>query len=94
MGSRRGAGLVCAGLALAVGLAWPAGAARAGAGVLPLGSVRGGIISTVAGGVGGPGPATSVAVSPCGVDWTGGWLYIGDRAPGERGHGCADDRGR
>jgi hypothetical protein len=38
----------------------------------------GGVISTVAGGVGGPGRATSVAVSPCGVDWAGGWLYIGD----------------
>ena len=42
------------------------------------GFCRGGIISTVAGGVGGPGPATSVAVSPCGVAWAGGWLYVGD----------------
>lgn len=39
---------------------------------------RGGVISTIAGGVGGPGPATSVAISPCGVHWAGGWLYIGD----------------
>ena len=83
MGSRRAGRLVyaaVAGLTLAAaGLAWPSGAARAGSGVSPLpGSVRGGIISTVAGGVGGPGPAASVAVSPCGVRWAGGWLYIGD----------------
>lgn len=54
MGTRRAAGLTCAavaGLALAaVGLAGAAGAARAGAGVLPLGSARGGVISTVEGG--------------------------------------------
>src|SRR5690242_4055100 len=62
-GSRRGALLACVAVA---GLA------------LPLGSVQGGITSTVAGGTGGPGPATSVAVSPCGVDWAGSWLYIGD----------------
>ena len=80
MGTRRAAGLTCAavaGLALAAaGLAGAAGAAQAGAGVLPLGSARGGVISTVEGGAGGPGPATSVAVSPCGVNWAGGWLYI------------------
>jgi hypothetical protein len=65
--------------ALVAGFAAPAGAARAGAGVPPsAGSVSGGIISTVAGGVGGPGPATSVAITPCGVDAAGGWLYIGD----------------
>jgi hypothetical protein len=77
MGSRRVARLGCAavaGVALAVGLAGASRAARAGAGVPP----PGGIISTVAGGVGGPGPATSVAISPCGVDWAGGRLYIGD----------------
>ena len=81
MGSRQVARLACAAvavLALAAGVAGPAGAARAGAGVPPLGSAQEGIISTVAGGVGGPGPATSVAVSPCGVAWAGGWLYIGD----------------
>ncbi len=80
MGSRRVAGLGCAvvaGLALAAaGLAGAAGAA--GGGVPPLGSVPGGVISTVEGGAGGPGPATSVAVSPCGVDWAGGWLYLAD----------------
>ena len=82
MGSRRMArlaGAVVAGLALAAaGLAGASGAARAEAGLPSLGPVRGGIISTIAGGVGGPGPATSVAVSPCGVRWAGGWLYIGD----------------
>ena len=76
MGSRCAA---VAGLALAAaGLAGAASAARAVAGVAPLGSVQGGIVSTVAGGVGGPGPAASVAISPCGVRWAGGWLYIGD----------------
>ena len=73
-----------AGLALAAaGFAGTAGAARAGARTgtgPPPGSVRGGVISTIAGGVGGPGPATSVAISPCGVRWAGGWLYIGDGA--------------
>ena len=85
MGSRRGArltGAAVAGLALAAACfaAGPAGAARAGTGVPSAGSVRAGVISTVAGGVGGPGPADSVAVSPCGVDWAGGWLYIGDNS--------------
>jgi hypothetical protein len=78
MRSRRAARLACAGVALAAGLAGLAGAARAGSGAPPAaGSVRGGVISTVAGGAGGPGPATSVAISPCGVRWAGGWLYIG-----------------
>jgi trimeric autotransporter adhesin len=76
--SARLAGAAVAGLALAAaGLAGPAGAARAGAGVPPGGSVPGSI-STVAGGVGGPGPATSVAIGPCGVRWADGSLYIGD----------------
>jgi hypothetical protein len=81
MGSWRAARLAwaaVAGLTLAAaGLAGPASAARAGV-PQPQGSVRGGIISTVAGGAGGPGPATSVAITPCGVDGAGGWLYIGD----------------
>ena len=79
MRKRRAMGLACAamaGMALAAaGLAGPGSAARAG--VPPQVSARGGIISTVAGGAGGPGTATSVAVNPCGVDWAGGWLYIG-----------------
>jgi sugar lactone lactonase YvrE len=38
-----------------------------------------GIISTVAGGVGGPGPATKVAIYlPCSVTSAGGSLYVGD----------------
>ncbi|HEX4091900.1 MAG TPA: hypothetical protein VHZ33_24570 [Trebonia sp.] len=66
---------------VASGLAGAGGSARAGtgAGVSPLpGADSGGIISTVAGGVGGPGPATSVAMSPCGLRMAGGSLYIGD----------------
>jgi hypothetical protein len=64
-----------AGSVAAAGVAGAASAAGAGAGAP--GSVPGGVISTVAGGVGGPGLATSVAMSPCGVRWAGGWLYIG-----------------
>ncbi|HEY3734538.1 MAG TPA: hypothetical protein VGL63_11535 [Streptosporangiaceae bacterium] len=38
-----------------------------------------GIISTVAGGVGGPGPAMDVAIaSPAGVMFSGGYLYVAD----------------
>jgi hypothetical protein len=83
MRNTRVARLACAAVtavaaaALGAGVAGPASAD--GAGLRPsAGTVPGGIISTVAGGVGGPGPATSVAVSPCGVGWAGGWLYIGD----------------
>ncbi|MGO8961784.1 MAG: hypothetical protein ACLQFR_31090 [Streptosporangiaceae bacterium] len=36
-----------------------------------------GIISTVAGGIGGPGPGTNVAVQPCGIKFADGALYIG-----------------
>jgi trimeric autotransporter adhesin len=113
MRRRRVARLVCAAAAaaaagvLAAGVAGPASAA--GAGARPsAGSLRGGIISTVAGGAGGPGLATSVAVSPCGVDWAGGWLYIGDGSTvrrvsaatdalstvaGDNAAGSADDSG-
>jgi len=82
MRSRRAAGLAGAALAAlglaAVGLAGPAGAVGAGAAGRPAGSVQAGVISTIAGGVGGPGLATSVAVSPCGLDWASGSLLIGD----------------
>ena len=37
-----------------------------------------GTITTIAGGVGGPGPATSVAVRACGVSIGGGSLYVAD----------------
>src|SRR5215472_10829726 len=35
-----------------------------------------GTINTVAGGVGGPGRATTVALSPCGIDFSRGTLYV------------------
>ncbi len=70
---------VCAlaGSLAAAGLAGAATVARAGAGSPAAGPAQGGVISTVAGGVGGPGHATSVAMGACGVRWSGGWLYIG-----------------
>jgi hypothetical protein len=43
-------------------------------------AVTAGTITTVAGGVGGPAKATTVAVSPCGARFAGGNLYIGDIA--------------
>ena len=52
----------------------PASQAAAG----PRAVVAAGTITSVAGGVGGPGPATSVAVSPCGVRVAGSSLYVGD----------------
>ena len=70
-------GAVLAALALVAGLAgaaqggaraWAAGSPVIGARVVPA-RAGGGIITTVAGGVGGPGPASAVAVSPCaGID--------------------------
>ncbi len=71
---------VAAGLALAAGgVAGSASAAGAGVGAAP--AVAGGTISTVAGGVGGPGPARSVAmVIPCGLRAAGASLYIGTGA--------------
>ena len=52
-----------------------AGAGQAGAVAVPAGT-----ITTVAGGVGGPAKATTVAVSPCGARFAGGSLYVGDIA--------------
>ena len=43
-------------------------------------AVPSGTITTVAGGVGGPAKATTVAVSPCGARFAGGSLYVGDIA--------------
>ena len=37
-----------------------------------------GTIMTVAGGVGGPGPAASVPISSCPINYAGGALYAGD----------------
>jgi hypothetical protein len=52
-----------------------AAAGQAGAAAVPAGT-----IATVAGGVGGPAKATTVAVSPCGARFAGGSLYVGDIA--------------
>jgi hypothetical protein len=52
-----------------------AGASQAGAAAVPAGT-----ITTVAGGVGGPAKATTVAISPCGARFAGGSLYAGDVA--------------
>jgi NHL repeat len=49
------------------------GGGQAGAVTVPAGT-----ITTVAGGVGGPAKATTVAVSPCGARFAGGSLYAGD----------------
>jgi trimeric autotransporter adhesin len=51
----------------------PAAAATGGAAAGVAGTV-----STVAGGVGGPGTATKVSLDPCGVTWAGGFLYAAD----------------
>jgi len=50
-------------------------AGQAGAVAAPTGT-----ITTVAGGVGGPAKATTVAISPCGARFAGGSLYVGDGA--------------
>jgi trimeric autotransporter adhesin len=52
-----------------------AGGGPAGAAAAPAGT-----ITTIAGGVGGPAKATTVAVSPCGARFAGGSLYVGDIA--------------
>jgi trimeric autotransporter adhesin len=78
------AGVGLAGLGLAgLGLAdsGPAQAAQvvrpAAQGIRP--AVKAGVISTVAGGVGGPATATSVALdNPCGVSYASGHAYVAD----------------
>jgi secreted PhoX family phosphatase len=73
-------GLASALAALAVGVAVLGGAgqaAAAGRAGGPAAAAGAGVISTVAGGVGGPGRATGVALSPCGVSYGGGRLYFG-----------------
>jgi hypothetical protein len=59
-------------------------AVAAGVGTVPAAAATGGVharaagtISTVAGGVGGPAMATTVALNPCGVTWAGGSVYAG-----------------
>jgi trimeric autotransporter adhesin len=57
-----------------------AGASQAGASQAGAAAVPAGTITTIAGGVGGPAKATTVAVSPCGARFAGGSLYVGDIA--------------
>ena len=66
--------LFAAVLVLAPELVLAAGQARGVAGQ----PGPGGVISTFAGGAGGPGRATSVAMLPCGVQGVSGSLYVGD----------------
>jgi hypothetical protein len=58
----------------------PLGAAVIVAGAALLGHApsAGGIITTLAGGPGGPGQAGAVATTPCGLGYSGGSLYVGD----------------
>jgi hypothetical protein len=58
------------------------GASGGGAGTLRPGraGLAPGTIMTVAGGVGGPGPATTVAISSCPLSYADGALYLGDGA--------------
>lgn len=62
------AAVVAAGGTPADAAAQPAAMART--------AVAPGTISTIAGGVGGPGKATKVALRPCGVVAGGGYLYV------------------
>ena len=69
---------VVAAAALVAGGGPAAAAARPGGAAVP-GGPAAGVISTVAGGVGGPAKATSVAlVGACAVSFAAGQLYIGD----------------
>ena len=80
--SRRGGPALVAALVMAVltaGGGQAAAAARSGDAGAPRGGPDAGVISTVAGGVGGPARATTVALpTPCGVSLGGGRLYIAD----------------
>ena len=60
----------------AIALLAPAAAGAAGSASASAASRSPGVISTVAGGVGGPARATRVAVAPCGVSFGAGHLYI------------------
>src|SRR5215467_3318525 len=62
---------------LALGTALAGGPGRAAA--APQATAPG-TITTVAGGAGGPGKATKVALAPCGVARQGGSLYVADGA--------------
>src|SRR5690348_13051909 len=79
---RRGAPALAAALVVVAALVAGGSPAAAtaqppGAGA-PRGGPGAGVISTVAGGVGGPAKATTVAVTACGVAFGAGRLYIAD----------------
>src|SRR5215470_1090120 len=63
---------------LALGTACASGPGSAAAAQKDAAATAPGTISTVAGGVGGPGKATKVALGPCGVAGQGGSLYVAD----------------
>lgn len=65
-----------AALAVGTALASGAGAAAAPSGARAAPAL--GTITTVAGGVGGPGKATTVALAPCGVSFQNGTIYVAD----------------
>jgi hypothetical protein len=64
--------------ALALGTALASGTGRAAAAPQGTAATAPGTITTVAGGVGGPGKATKVALTACGVRRQGGSLYVAD----------------
>jgi hypothetical protein len=63
---------------LALGTALASGTGRAAAAPQDTAATAPGTITTVAGGVGGPGKATTVALAPCGVRRQGSSLYVAD----------------
>ena len=71
--------------ALVAGGGPAAAAARPGGAGAPRGGPSAGVISTVAGGVGGPARATTVALNACGVSFGAGHLYIADDGPVQGG---------
>ena len=75
LGSGRRAGFVVSAAAVMLGCAWAPGQAAARPG-----AAGSGLVSTFAGGVGGPGPATTVPAVPCGVQFAAGRLLIADGA--------------
>jgi trimeric autotransporter adhesin len=93
---RRGLPALMVAAAAAVG-AGPAaaaadlGAARAGHGARGLRAGPAGVISTVAGGVGGPARATRVEMLPCGLAFRAGRLYVTDVLAGVRAVSLSSD---
>ncbi|HEX9034972.1 MAG TPA: hypothetical protein VF834_24275, partial [Streptosporangiaceae bacterium] len=62
---------------LGAGQAWARPSAAHAPGLIA-GPVAPGTITTIAGGVGGPGPATRVSLRPCAMTSSGGDLYVAD----------------